>query len=225
MRPINKGRSPRAFNKYQESQPDLIARLGRFCSYCERDIRSGIAVEHKRPKKKYPAEELNWDNFLLSCPNCNSNKLDRKVKLRYYLWPDSDNTFRAFEYTPGGIVRVRRGLSKKLRHKANKTIYLLGLDRHPGAFRKPTDRDYRWQDRREQWEKAVLAQQQLNQYDTPSQRQLIVRFAEDGIFSIWMEVFKDDTDMCNRLIRAFPGTALDCFDAMGRPMPRPGGQL
>src|SRR5262245_56298948 len=110
MRPINKGDAPRSYREYGHAQPDLIRQLGRFCSYCEREIASGIAVEHKRPKSKYPAEALSWDNFLLACPNCNSAKLDKKIILSLYLWPDLDNTFRAFEYVQEGIIRIRRGL-------------------------------------------------------------------------------------------------------------------
>jgi hypothetical protein len=53
--------------KYKYSDRKLVVWVpttiaGRFCSYCERKIASGIAVEHKRPKKKYPLYELEWDN-------------------------------------------------------------------------------------------------------------------------------------------------------------------
>lgn len=40
-----------------------------------------------------------------------------------------------------------------------------------------------------------------------------------------MTVFRNDPDMRNRLIRAFPGTATNCFDPQGAPVPRPGGQI
>jgi uncharacterized protein (TIGR02646 family) len=225
MRPVNKGTSPQNYQQYGDAQPHLIERLGRYCSYCERKIPTGIAVEHKRPKTKYPREELNWDNFLLSCLNCNSAKQAKKIILSSYIWPDIDNTFRAFEYTEQGIIRVRRDISKKLRHKANRTLSLLGLDKHPGAHRKPTDRDYRWMDRRDQWNKAVQSKVQLEQYDTPGQRDIIVKFAQDGLFSVWMEVFREDQDMKIRLLQAFPGTAVDCFDAACKAIARAGGAL
>jgi hypothetical protein len=102
---------------------------------------------------------------------------------------------------------------------------MLGLDKHPGHHREPTDRDYRWADRREQWQKAVTAREQLRWYDTPEQRFMIIQFAKDGIFSIWMEVFKDDVDMRQRLINAFPGTASDCFDVHCKAIVRLGGKI
>lgn len=225
MRPISKGTAPRSYREYGDAQPDLIRQVGRFCSYCERKIPSSIAVEHKRPKDIYPRYELEWDNFLLSCPNCNSAKSKKRVTLSLYLWPDSDNTFWAFEYTQDGIVIPRQSLPRWIRRKASRTIFMLGLDKHPGHHREPTDRDYRWADRREQWQKAVTAREQLKLYDTPDQRFMIIQFAKDGIFSIWMEVFKDDVDMRQRLINAFPGTACDCFDAHCKVVVRPGGKF
>jgi len=223
MRPITRGPALRSYMKYSDAQPDLIKKLGRFCSYCERKIPSGVAVEHKRPKSKYPLEKLKWDNFLLSCPNCNSTKLDRKINLSDYLWADTDNTARAFNYTEHGIVHVNKLLPKRARRKASRTLYMLGLDKHPGSCRKPTDRDYRWQDRRQQWEKAVMARDQLKYHDTPEQREMILKFAQDGIFSIWMEVFKDDVNMRLSLVKSFPGTAIDCFDTNCKPVARVGG--
>ena len=40
MRPIRKGVSPVAgdFNKYEDAKPELVSRLGLYCSYCERKI-------------------------------------------------------------------------------------------------------------------------------------------------------------------------------------------
>ena len=225
MRPVNKGQAPRSYRKYGDAQPDLVSQLGRFCSYCERHLPAGLAVEHKRPKSKYPAEELVWDNFLLSCPNCNSSKLAHRVILSRYIWPDADNTFRAFAYDQNGIIRVRKCLPKKLRRRARRTIILLGLDKYPGQFREPTDRDYRWADRRKEWEKALVMRRQLHEHDTPGQREAIVKCAQDGIFSIWMDVFQEDARLMQQLLYAFPGTALDCFDHRCHAVPRPGGCL
>src|SRR5689334_1077226 len=72
MRPVEKGLAPGPFASYGEALPELWARLGRFCSYCGRHIPSGLAVEHKRPRTRYPQEVLLWSNFLLGCLNCNS---------------------------------------------------------------------------------------------------------------------------------------------------------
>ncbi len=41
-----------------------------------------------------------------ACPNCNSVTGDDPVDLDEYLWPDRDNTARAFTYGEGGLVDV-----------------------------------------------------------------------------------------------------------------------
>lgn len=225
MRPIKKGAPPRAYSKYSDAQPDLIARIGRFCSYCGRFVPSAINVEHKRSKKRYPAEILLWSNFLLACQNCNPTKSHKRCKLDNYLWPDTDNTMRAFRHLPEGIVQKNKNLPKRIRRKASRTIYLMGLDRTPGAFRSPTDRDYRWLDRKRQWDKAMLFRNQLLQFDTPAQRDLIIIAAEDGIFPIWWTVFKGDVEIRKRLREAFLGTDVECFDSNECLKPRAGGQI
>ncbi len=52
MRPIRRGASPRPgdFANYRDALPDLVSRLGRYCSYCERLIPVQLAVEHIQPK-------------------------------------------------------------------------------------------------------------------------------------------------------------------------------
>ena len=224
MRPVSKGTAPRAYAKFSEAQPDLASRIGRFCSYCERRIPSGLCVEHKRPRSRYPAEELEWSNFLLACDNCNGCKGHPRIALHRYLWPDTDNTLRAFRYTDGGLVRAMRTLPRRLKRKAGRTLRLLGLDKHPGHFYAPTDRDLRWQDRREQWDKAQLFKDQLAAQDTPQQRSLTIVAASDGIFSIWWTVFKVDADM-RRLREAFAGTDASCFNVTENTEPRQGGQV
>lgn len=199
--------------------------MGRYCSYCGRFIPAGIAVEHKRPKKRYPTESLLWSNFLLACVNCNSCKGHGRIVLLDYLWPDTDNTLRAFNYLPGGLVRCVQPLPKRIRRTANRTIHLHGLDRHPGAYYKPTDRDYRWLDRKGQWDMAALLRLQLSQFDTPGQRDAIVLVAQDGIFAIWWTVFNGDVDMRRRLRQAFVGTHGASFDANENLVPRVGGQV
>lgn len=225
MRPVDKGAPPRVFLTYGEALPDLWARVGRFCSYCGRFVPSGLAVEHKRPWSRYPAEKLAWTNFLLGCLNCNSSKAHPKVNSARFLWPDTDNTLRAFTYTSDGRVRAERSMPKRLRRKANRTLFLLGLDKHPGAHREPTDRDLRWSDRRMEWAKASQCKADLLAYDTPQQRDLIVKLAENGNFSVWWTVFAGDLDMRSRLRAAFVGTCPNSFDAGGNLKPKQGGQI
>lgn len=225
MRPVERGAAPGVFVAYGDALPDLWARLGRFCSYCGRFVPSGLAVEHKRPRSRYPGEELAWTNFLLACHNCNSNKGHPRVTLTRFLWPDTDNTLRAFTYTEDGRVCAQRSMPKRLRRKANRTLVLLGLDKYPGAHREPTDRDLRYSDRRLEWAKAAQCKAELQLHDTPGQRNLIVKLAEQGIFSIWWTLFKGDTDMRQRLRQVFVGTCPNSFDANENLQARPGGQL
>lgn len=74
---------PGDFADYDDAKPFLLARLGPFCSYCERRIPTNLAVEHIQPKgvPKYAPLEKTWDNFLLACVNCNSTKGDDDVLL------------------------------------------------------------------------------------------------------------------------------------------------
>ena len=224
MRPVDKGLPPRIYVDASDAQPDLVARLGRFCSYCDRFIAAAVHVEHKQPKHRHPGAALVWTNFLLACPNCNSCKGHPRIRLKRYLWPDRDNTLRAFEYMPGGIVRASRAVPRCVRRKANRTIQLYGLDKVPGGQVPPSDRDFRWQDRREQWDKAQTARLQLGEWDSPRQRNLIVSAATNGMFSVWWTVFAGDVDMRRRLRQAFLGTDTTSFDVTENAIVRPGGQ-
>lgn len=230
MRPIDKGQAPRTYDRYQDAGPDLINVIGDYCSYCERQIETDLAVEHIQPKSQ-GGPLTDWKNFLLGCKNCNSRKGKSRVNLSDYLWPDTDNTFLAFEYLQGGIVRARtKGTSPSLQAKAEKMIKLVGLDVDPGnpsKARRPKDlRDRRWLRRQQVWQLAESMTHVLSEEDTARVRELIVELAlARGLFSIWMTVFSHDLDMKLRLIVAFRGTALDCFDPKtARPVPRQGGQ-
>ena len=104
MRPINKGMPPyTGITRYQQAEPYLEERLGRYCSFCEMRVNNHLAVEHKESKKSGGAL-TDWDNLLLACSYCNSRKLE-KIKrgdMAKWIWPDQDNTFLAFTY---GLAR------------------------------------------------------------------------------------------------------------------------
>lgn len=230
MRPVDKGVDQGEFNPHNDAQQPLMEQLGEYCSYCERWIASGIHVEHKKPKKEYPQDQYRWRNFLLSCCNCNSGKGHGELDLLDYVWPDCDNTFRAFLYDSEGRVLPQSGYGNDLDTKLKKTWLMLGLDRHPDVrtpgIQMPTVKDKRWIHRREAWIKALRYRNKLALCDTSELRADIVEMAtERGMFSIWMSVFHDDSNLRRRLIEAFPGTATDCFDSVGQPVQRPGGQL
>lgn len=230
MRPIDKGNDLGEIKPYENAQQPLTERLGEYCSYCERWIASGIHVEHKKPKNDYPEEKFQWNNFLLACGNCNSGKGHGKLSLDDYLWPDSDNTYRAFTYDSEGRVLVNASYTESLNQKIEKTWKILGLNKHPDSAipgqQMPTSKDKRWLHRQQAWQNAEKRKNQLAEYDTSDRRDEIVEMAlQRGFWSVWMAVFQDDVDMRRRLITAFPGTANDCFDQNTQPLPRSGGQI
>ena len=204
-----------------------MARLGDYCSYCERRIETNLAVEHIQPKSVVAALITDWTNFLLACVNCNSTKGDMPINLADYFWPDADNTLRAFEYLAGGLIGPRPGLLPAKAMKATATLTLTGLDRYPGSpVQEPTTSDQRWLRRRQAWEKAKWCRDLLTTQDTVEVRKLIVEVATGrGQFSIWWTVFAGDVDMRRRLREAFIGTHAESFDADENPVPRVGGQL
>jgi uncharacterized protein (TIGR02646 family) len=231
VRPVERGNRPRDsqghprhFSEYVEARGELIARIGEYCSYCESRINASLAVEHVLSKQHLPRHELDWDNLLLACVNCNSSKGGKRIRLGSCYWPHRDNTARAFAYKADGVVTTAPGLTPAQRRRAMRTVRLTGLDKLPTNAPKASDR--RWQHRREAWERAEIARSRLRGQDTESMRQCIVDQATAlGYWSIWMAVFDGDTDMRRRLMHAFAGTCAGCFDARIRPVQRRGGAL
>ena len=167
MRPIERGDTPqdengnpKVFAKHANARPDLIDRLGQYCSYCEMRVPTSLAVEHIKPQNHHPGLKLAWSNFLLSCTNCNSIKGSQDINLDNYYWPDRDNTVRAIKYLSGGRVQVNSEVLEAGEQKrAERTIKLTGLDRNPGN--NPTASDRRWINRSRAWGIATRALQRL----------------------------------------------------------------
>lgn len=227
MRPVERGNAPQTYTHYQDAGPDLQARIGDYCSYCERQIETNLAVEHIQPKSHVPTLVTEWSNFLLGCVNCNSSKGDTPVNPADHLWPDTDNTLLAFQYTHGGLVNPHVALSARLATKAQATITLAGLDKYPGNHGKePSAKDKRWLRRQQVWQLAEMNRTRLLTNDSPAVRELIVENAvARGMFSIWWTVFAGDTDMRRRFREAFTGTHGGCFDANEDLVARVGGQV
>jgi uncharacterized protein (TIGR02646 family) len=231
MRPVTRGAAPvAAFARYADAYPYLVAQLEKYCSYCERYVPTGLAVEHIQPKVTYPRLELSWDNFLLGCVNCNSTKGDQQVLLHDLLLPDRDNTFAAFDYADDGQVAPAAHLDAKARALAERTLAITGQNTRRGL---PQNRNLRRValdrigQRRETWLMALDSLSELRRSPSPELRNAIVRVAQvAGFFSIWMKVFEAEPDMRRRFIAAFTGTAVDCFDAGTLPVsPRPASGL
>ncbi len=184
------------FRQYGHAKGPLIERIGEYCSYCERP--GDLHVEHVVPKSVEDDLETEWSNFLLGCANCNSRKWNRNESRDGYLWPDTDDTFGAFVYRSGGRASVIDGLTPDEHLKASALFNLVGL----GGVGTRTDR--RRHKRRKAWDQAVEVRNLIN---SNGSRILAVKVAlGTGFFSVWMAVFHDDEDMCQRLVEAFPGT-------------------
>ena len=223
MRPIDKGAAPAAYADYRDALNDLELRLGHYCSYCERRLGTGLAVEHKTPKGIHPDQALVWGNFLLSCVNCNSAKGQKDLGEGETLWPDEHNTVLAVDYERGGFVGVNSALDGDLAKRASALVDLIGLDRHIAeGFPEPAPRDNRWQQREATW---AIAESCLAKYEQQNRAEaaldLVVEAAlGHGFFSVWLSVFDEFPHFKRALVERFTGTATACFDSLGRPVPR-----
>lgn len=220
MRPIDKGSIPTWSGDYSGARQHLLHRLGKYCSYCELQLNTGLHVEHVESQHSFREKANDWTNFLLACVHCNSTK-------RYHLtlsradciWADQDNTFLALEQPEFLPPQPSSALTPSLRPLVEKVLEVTGLNRLTGP---------RQDQRYIAWSKALDYRGHLTDNDTPKQRQMIVDFAiETGFWSVWMTVFAADADMKKRLIEAFPGTELTCFDPRQdyEPINRPGGRI
>ena len=195
--------NPREFRPYRTAKADLLARIGGYCSYCERT--GDLHVEHVVPRRHRPDLEEEWTNFLLGCANCNGIKKDRNNSRDGYLWPDQDDTRAAFEHLPDGIVRVRDELPEPFRADAARLFDLVGLGRRPNND--PRASDLRWRKRREAWGQAEHARQAIRNGAGPNAVDLVIELAAAvGFWSVWMTVFADNQQVRDRLRQRFPGT-------------------
>lgn len=222
MRPIQRGASPYLadFDNYEEARPHLVARMGLYCSYCERRIPTMLAVEHIQPKSLPAYAHLvgRWDNFLLACVNCNSCKKQTNITLATVLLPDRDNTFAAFCYSADGSVIPAPHLSAATRNMAATILSATGLDKRicatPDENGKQVALD-RVSQRMEAWAVAEESRSEIraNPGNESVRRTVATLAAASGHFSIWMAVFTADSEMRNWLIDAFAGTrGSGCFD-------------
>lgn len=236
MRPVSRGVCPIGgvdFANFQDAKLYLVSRLGPYCSYCERRIQSMLAVEHIQPKGLPAYAHLcrRWENFLLSCVNCNSAKLNKDVVLANILLPDRDNTFGALIYAKDGTVKPSPALRPELRKKARAILSLTGLDKKVSSAKDENGKIValdRVAQRLEAW--AIAEEAAIDLRSNPSNeavRRGTVRTAKAvGFFSIWMAAFEDDFDMLNRLVDAFEGTrSSGCFDGVGKPIRSPNSDL
>lgn len=233
MRPVRRRASPQSsdYSDYRDAKVNLVSRISSgtingehavaYCSYCERVVTTNLAVEHIEPKGgDFGKPELKgrWENFLLSCVNCNSTKKDKPVDLSKLFFPDRDNTFAAFSYQADGKILPSSSLTSDQQLIAQNTLELTGLEKKIAvsldengkqiAFERVSQRMHVW----------GCAELSLKRYlssptNTVLQDSIIDNMVLSGYFSVWMTVFKNHPEMKHRFIDAISGTRESgCFD-------------
>lgn len=225
MRPVTKGASPyTSISDYHEARPYLKERIGLYCSYCGFEISHMPEVEHVAAKSK-GGDETDWSNLLLGCKYCNTRKGTSvtPANVQNYLWPDQYNTAVAYSYdTVANIPQVEEAALKAIDptcgayQKAKNLFDTVELDHRP---RSKTE-DQRFWKRLEVCECAKRSRQRWDSNKSAELKDTIVDLAlASGFFLVWMTIFKDEPDILNALIRAFPGTNTTVYDPDGHPLP------
>lgn len=199
------------YTVYRDAIFPLTANIGQYCSYCEGfEKLPSLDIEHIIPKNKGGSLTA-WDNFLLCCKICNSNKGTKKVDTDNYHCPHLNNTFYSLIYDETGRISVNSNMPELSRKKAQNLLNLLKLQRYPGTENTPTPKDFRWQYRYEAWNKASRFRKLfLEGWITEDD---VISYAKDtGQWSIWFTVFNGVDSVRRRLISDFPGTCASCFD-------------
>jgi uncharacterized protein (TIGR02646 family) len=224
MRPIDRGNlpedekgNPKIYKEYVDARRDLIDRIGSYCTYCNQKLPTSLAVEHIQPKVTSSNLELDWNNFLLACTNCNSTKGKKAVNLNDYLWPDMHNTHWAFLYNIDGTIEINPILDEIVIQKAQNLLDLVGLQKYVDT---PQDRDRRWKNRFNEFQHAKdVLKLYLSASNKGAESEfiplLVSRATESGFFSVWMTVFNEFPQIKRALIKGFKGTALNAFDIEG----------
>jgi uncharacterized protein (TIGR02646 family) len=213
MRPVDKSLFTTnlvEYNPYGNAKPDLILALGPYCSYCEREgFSSALDVEHVEDKDAHPDQEFLWDNFLLACKNCNSIKGTTEIDFDNIILPHLQNTFEPFEYLESGYIKVKDTITEPLKSKVEALVSLVGLDRRPGMA-SYSKKDDRWQERKQAWELSKKYKQKYIAGNCDIET-IVDLTLSSGFWSIWMNAFKDYTEVQRALIDNFRGTRLNLF--------------
>lgn len=219
---------------YRKANRYLTERLGKYCSFCEMQLETGLHVEHKLPKDSksaYPELRGDWNNFVLACTHCNSSKNTMKTKwqlkegekppdphivLDAYYWPDQDNTTCLFEYERGGLISINQYLTDDQLEKAEKTFKLTDIGKQTVNKNNENPRlEARFKaytGAKRSLEKLQQSIQRSKEYKNDklieeTYEDIAIQALDKGFFSVWMTVFQDYPDMQERLIKAFPGTS------------------
>ncbi len=227
MRSIDKGVNLIPFRNYRDAMPNLVARVGCYCCYCEMEISNEPDIEHVQPKSNGGAVYL-WENFLLGCKKCNDIKSNKNPDRNNYLWPDEDNTSAAYEYNEI-FVKAIPGLAAPISAYAQNTLTLTGIDRVPSNIVKPTKKDKkdpRWQKRKVAWGKAQRA---YTNWQTNRSQELAETIGElahsSGFYSIWVKIFASEPLVLQSIKMLYPSTYEPIANPLGGFVLRHGGRF
>ena len=206
-----------AAKSYQEALHPLINRIGNYCCYCERKCISHLAIEHKCPKdvKDNWNLILDWHNFLLSCPACNSKKGNSHIvrsNIFTILFPDKDNTYHIFSYKEEKNYSASLNtdfITNPLYYaRAKQTLKMLKLNESEDINDTAT-RCY------ERLKKAKDAKTWLKVITENGIKQtflnLIQSGVQEGCWSIWMQHFEHIPEIKEVILFALPNTAVEYF--------------
>jgi len=201
MRPVQRPACPIALpTQYKAYITPLLQVFGAYCSYCER--RDKLDVEHVVPTSHQPALELDWGNLLLGCPRCNRDfKKARNQSRAGYIWPDTDDTFHAFEYLPDGRVNVAIGSANQA---ASALADLVRLN----------DATYQAVLNLARRDTFKIAQRTLVHYQNGNANlDDVILQAQQGFWSVWLTVFAMQPTVVSALLDSanFPSTARQYF--------------
>lgn len=209
MRPVQRPVINKTYKTYKSYLKPLIESFGQYCSYCERPDK--MDVEHVVPKSRNAELKAEWNNLLLGCARCNRDfKKDRNDLREGYLWPDTDNTFRAFIYEETGRVLVNPELDDATQQAADKLKALVKLD-DGQEVQKTLNLGRRAEFRRANLMKIQFLSECMSLDD------LMLMVDRAPYWSIWMTVFFDVPEVKAQLLTAsaFPGTARHHFEGCG----------
>lgn len=223
MRPVSKGKLPYLYTNgepYGQAAEGLTARIGKYCSYCERLLDHGREVEHIQPKSiaANSALETEWSNFLLACKNCNATKSKHNPGLDEWLIPDRDNTQAAFVYREDGVIDVAPPLLAPTRPQAEKTLELMKLNREVRSLADEKGNLVALDRRSQRMQARLLADRWVLKFTarpTADNADAIADLARTGgFFSVWMTAFLAFPYIRQKLIDEddFKGTEKSCFD-------------
>ncbi|WP_340617884.1 retron Ec78 anti-phage system effector HNH endonuclease PtuB [Xenorhabdus entomophaga] len=126
------------------SQLELMQ--GRFCAYCECELKDRRHIEHFRTRESYPMETFNWNNLFGSCGDTqkkggwqrcgiykDSNNI-RKYDINKLIKPDEEDPSIYLLFLTSGQVVPQAGLNESQRQKAKETIRVFNLNNNTSLF-------------------------------------------------------------------------------------------